>query len=267
MFGPMTRDLHPPPAARPLFAGFLLASFLQAGAPAALAQDELERAAAAARYNTCLALADRDARSAYDQAVDWRDHDSGGMAAEHCAAVALARLGQYAEAAGRLEALARDAEPAMAARLYGQAGQAWSMAGETQRAYADQSKAVERAPKDVELLIDRAFTLVEAGDIWLAIDDLSLAAKLAPTRGDILIYRASAYRLTKSLDLARLDVERGLTLNPGDPLGLLERGILKRLRSDPEGAREDWLATIAAAPDSEAAAAARANLERLEIAQ
>ena len=39
----------------------------------------------------------------------------------------------------------------------------------------------------------------------------------------------------------------------------------KRLRGDAAGAREDWLAAIAAAPDSQAAEAARGNLERLDV--
>lgn len=229
------------------------------------AQRELDEAAAAARYRTCLALADENPQSAYDQALDWRDHDSGGRPAEHCAAVALTRLGSFTEAARRLEILARDSEEGMAAQLYGQAGQAWYLAGDMKRAYSNQTKAVDRAPGDPDLLIDRAFTLVDANDVWRAIDDLTLAAQLAPGRGDILIYRASAHRLVGSPDLAMTDVERGLTLLPNDANGLLERGILKRMEGDEAGARADWLDAIQADPESEAAEAARGNLARMDI--
>ena len=45
---------------------------------------------------------------------------------------------------------------------------------------------------------------------------------------------------------------------------LLERGILRRLRGDKEGARADWERVRALAPDSPEAETAAANLKLLD---
>ncbi len=46
---------------------------------------------------------------------------------------------------------------------------------------------------------------------------------------------------------------------------LLERGNIRRLRGDADGARQDWLRVALLAPGSAAEAAAKANIERLDI--
>ena len=60
---------------------------------------------AAQAYEKCLGLARSDPAQGFEAAIDWRD-TGGGMAAQHCTAVALAELGQFQEAATRLEQLA-----------------------------------------------------------------------------------------------------------------------------------------------------------------
>ena len=79
------------------------------------------------------------------------------------------------------------------------------------------------------------------------------------------MFRASAYRYLDSLELASDDVNRALSLKPDHVAAYLERGIIRRLSRDPDGAREDWLHAINLAPKSPAAEAARRNLERLDI--
>ena len=53
---------------------------------------------------------------------------------------------------------------------------------------------------------------------------------------------------------------QSLTLDPENPEGLLERGILKQMRGDLAGARHDWEQVLQVAPDSPAADLAAQNL-------
>ncbi len=51
---------------------------------------------------------------------------------------------------------------------------------------------------------------------------------------------------------------------PDSAPALLERGNIRSLRGDIDGARQDWRRVAALAPGSAAGAAARANIERLD---
>src|SRR3546814_18449453 len=77
--------------------------------------------------------------------------------------------------------------------------------------------------------------------------------------------RASAHRFLDNRNAALADVEAALTMDPANPEGLLERGNLRRLDGDTSGAREDWLAVTRLAPQTPAAAAAQANLAKLDV--
>ncbi len=192
----------------------------------------------------------------------------GGDGARHCAAVALIGLGQYREAARRLERLAaglRAGNPALSLDVLVQAGQAWNLAGDATRAHAVQSAALDIDPDNVELLLDRGITLATAKNYWEAVDDFNRALELAPARPDLLTLRASAYRTLDALDLARADIARALTHAPNNPDALLERGVLRRLAGDKAGARDDWLRVIALAEGTPTADTARANLAKLDV--
>jgi len=132
-------------------------------------------------------------------------------------------------------------------------------------ALAAQSAALSLEPDNVELLIDRSVTLAQARNYWEAIDDLNRALELAPGRGDVLVLRASAYRYVDALDLAAEDLAAALAHNPDDVEALLERGILRRLTGDDDGARADWVRVVSLDPQGPAAEAARDNLERLDV--
>lgn len=218
-------------------------------------------------YSACMTLTRIKPDDAFESALAWSSQ-GGGEAARHCAAVALIALGHYEEAGRRLESLAQDmiaAKPSLRADIFGQAGQAWFLAGNTERAYAVQTAAIDLDPSNVELLIDRSVTLATAANYWDAIDDLNRAAELAPQRADLLIFRASAYRFVDAADLARDDVERALAISPQNPEGLLERGILRRLAGDIAGAREDWVNTATLAGGTPTGDAAQKNLEMLDV--
>ena len=218
-------------------------------------------------YEVCMTLAREDPAAGFERAGTWQS-EGGGDRARHCAAVALIELGQHDEAARRLEALAQDLQPAhlgLRAEVLGQAGQAWLLAGNNERAHAAQSAAIEIDPKNLELWIDRSVTLALAQNYWEAIDDLNQALDIDPEQAEALIFRASAYRYLDALELALEDVTRALGSSPNNPDGLLERGILRRLIGDDLGARADWLEVTKFAPDSPAAESARRNLERMDV--
>ena len=243
----------------------LLAALLLPGGPA-LAQIE-EKIDHAFQYESCMKLAQSLPEEAYESALAWQDR-GGGAPAQHCAAVALLALAQYRDAGERFEALAGSMDSEQRENRVGalaQAGQAWLLAGDLERAHAAQSAALEIMPGNVELWIDRALTLALAKNYWEAIDDLNYAADLAPRRAEVFIFRASAYRYVDALELAAEDVAKGLALDPGNPEGLLERGILRRLEGDLEGARDDWLKVATDYEGSPPAESARRNLEALDV--
>ena len=245
-------------------AGILTLALLLAAAPAAA--QEAPPGNHEDEYTACMALTRSEPAAALERARAWAERD-GGDAARHCAAVAFIGLGRYDEAAVRLDALAAAMDPAEVDLRVGvltQSGQAWLLAADAGRALAAQTAALELAPDNVEILIDRSISLITLTRYWDALDDLNRALDLVPGRADILIFRASAYRYLETLDLARDDVDRALALEPDNPDGLLERGILKRLAGEPEAARADWQRVLAVAAGTPAADVARGNLTRLD---
>ncbi len=221
----------------------------------------------AKKYAACIDLAQADPEKALKKAQGWQKRN-GKLAARHCMAVALIGQQQFIEAARMLEQLAKDAGGKLAGLkggFLGQAGYAWLMAGEGARAVAVFTAALDKAPNDIEFLIDRAIAYASEARYWQAIDDLNRATEIAPERADAYLLRAGAYRHVDSLELAAEDVNRSLALKPDDPDALLERGIIRRLAGDDTSAWRDWLMVLEIAPDSPAANDARHNLERLHL--
>ena len=239
----------PPPAARP--------------APVAPPRSE---AAEAATYDRCLKLAKEHPAEARKLAESWQAR-GGAHPADHCLAVALIGLKQYREGAGRLETLAKamvHAPAALRADVLDQAAQAWLLAGDPARAYAAEGSALALHPGDPELLVDRAEAAGSAGWFERAIADLDQVLKAAPTRLDALIYRAAAYRALGRLDPALADIDAALKAAPDSLPALLERGNILVLRDDLDGARRDWQRVTQLAHGGADAAAAKANLARLD---
>jgi tetratricopeptide (TPR) repeat protein len=219
-----------------------------------------------ASYEQCMALVRQQPDAGFEAAVGWSAM-GGGDAADHCAAYALTRLGQYAEAAYRFEALAQRmrAEPAARAAVLAQAAQAWLAAGIPDRAIAVLDAAIGLDRRSPELLVDRAEAHAARKGYAAALADLNQALGLNPDNIDALVFRASALRMLDDMAAARKDVERALALDPGHPEALLERGILKRLAKDDQGARVDWMRIVSESPESTAADNARRNLELLDV--
>jgi len=219
-------------------------------------------------YRLCMQRVAVDPSDAFEFALAWADR-GGGFAARHCEASSLFALGQYGEAAARLEGLAAAMEgraPApVLGDLLGHAGIAWLQAGETERAHAAQTSALTLNPGNVQVRIDRAMTLAAAQNWWEVIDDLNLALEAAPDDVTARVLRGGAYRQVEVYDLALEDLNRALQLQPGDAEALLERGIVKRLQNRPDEARADWLEVLRLHEGRPAADMARRNLELLDV--
>lgn len=232
-----------------------------AGATPSEADDDLE---AAQWYRRCMHLADSDPQRAFDLA-EARIEAAGGPSPGHCAAVALVRLERFAAGATRFEELAAVSERLdLRAALLDQAAGAWLLDGNAERAVRLLEAAVEIAPNDANLRVDKAAAEAELGRYAEAVRELDHAIGLDPDFADAYAFRASAKRRLAQMDDAAADLQRALTLDPRHPEALLERGILRQLRDEASGARADWEQVIAIAPDSPAAEAARINLAALD---
>lgn len=245
-------------------------------------------------YRNCVKLSARAPQAAHEVAVEWLDA-GGGIPAQHCAALSLATLGRYVEAARALEAAAEELRIAerkgtytgffrrgegLVGELLGQAGNAWLLAGDAMQAYTAFSQGLtEVAPgsgRALELTIDRARASGVAGDFAAALEDLDKAAEWAAEwaaeqvagqvygGAEIFVLRASAYRNLERPEEAAADLQRAFELTPDDREALLERGNLRLMMDDVAGAGADWRRLMALYPESPAAVVAGRNLERLE---
>ncbi len=216
-------------------------------------------------YEHCLRLLSTDPAGANAYADAWQA-TGGGDGALHCQALAQIELGHAQTGADMLEKLAAASRaPSLArAAVYGQAVQAWLMAGDAAQAYGDATLALSLSPDDPDLLIDRSIAAATMERYMDAIDDLTRALALAPNRADALVFRAAAWRKEGRLDRAQEDIDRAVALDPDNSDALLERGIVRERRGNLAGARTDWERTIALAPEAPAAALARQNLASLE---
>ena len=219
----------------------------------------------AREYRECLDTAKKRPEQGFERAIGWAGL-GGGAPASHCAAVALIELGQFEEAARRLEKLAEEVEQTaeFKASLLGQAGQALLLADKPEDADRLLTAAIELNAADASLWVDRARAVAARGGFGNAIRDLDRAHELNPRDADTLAFRASAFRQLDRFKDAAQDLAAALERDPNHPEGLLERGILARLGDDKPAARQDWLRVIEVAPDSPAARMAQRNLEKMD---
>lgn len=220
-----------------------------------------------AQYAACIALTQRAPEDALESAMAWRDQ-GGGPAARHCVALALIALRQYTQAAERLEALALDMKTEGAAAqvaVMAQAGNAWLLAGHHPRARDVLTAALDSAPEDVDLLIDRARAFAAMLEYDSAYKDLDKAVALAPERDDALSLRAAARRRTGDIERALEDAETALAINPDNPDALLERGIMRRGAGDINGARADFLRIAMEHGGTPVGDAAQAQIEKMDL--
>ena len=259
----------PPPRApylSMLYEGMIIQRlwFLSGLALMALASPALSAESPSQRYQNCLHTANLDPARALALATEW-SKAKGGAPAEHCAAVSLVELKRYPEAAGRLDALGR--APAMGnlrPEIFDQAGNAWMMAGDADKAVASFSAALALSANDADLYADLARAQAMKKSWGEAEADLNEALRLEPRRPDLLVLRASARDAEGKWKDARQDVDQALTLKPSAPDALVERGEIAKHAGDVAGARRDFESVLKTAKSGEAADTARAELEELD---
>lgn len=223
------------------------------------------RIAEGADYDRCLYMLSTDPAGAYSFADAW-EATGGGDGAAHCLALAQIALGEPAKGGEMLDQLANTSHAQSGARasVYGQAGQAWLMAGEPGRALGSATLALSLTPDDADLLIDRSIAAATLEHYEDAVDDLTHALDLDPRRADALVFRGAAWRHLGHPELAQDDIDRAFAQDPENPDALLERGILRQRRGDRDGARRDWEHAIALSPDTATGDLAQQNLALLE---
>ena len=220
-------------------------------------------------YAHCLALAKQKPELGWEEALAWQGL-GGGEAARHCAAIALIGLEKYGEAATRLETLANESvrEDSLRAEMFAQAAQAWAME-EGQMGRADTAMAAARTvdPNNLDLMIDQAVLWADMGRYVQAEEVLSTLLRRQPNRIEALVLRASARRYQNDLDGAWADIERAVQLDPQFAEGLVEHGIIQRLRGNDAAARADWMNAFNLDPKGPAGELARQNLDLLDTGQ
>jgi tetratricopeptide (TPR) repeat protein len=218
------------------------------------------------RHQACLVQAGSDPVAAL-RAAEALGRAGATDAAEHCAAAAHLAAGRPGEAAVRLERLGALAEAPsqLRAAWYAQAGQAWLMAGDAQRAWSAATLALVLAPDDLDLLTDRAIAAASLGRPFEAIDDFNRVIDLDPARAEAFVYRAGAWRQAGRPELAADDLARALAIDPGNPEAHLERGLLRLAAGDAAGARADLTRAAELAPGTPTEELARAELERVPV--
>lgn len=262
---------------------YFVTGFLALFATVSASADELiPRPEVAGRYRECVALVDNAPEAAIAAADTWRI-DNGGVPARHCLALALAASGAYGEAAEELESLARDLpvarmqamaqtiilpSPHIISEMYIQAADAWSTVHKFERAL----NALNLAMSELGTLTEQAFVVnVERAAVLGklkryddALKDLHAALAIHGDSADVRAMMASAYRYQEKWDLAELEVNAALQLQPTHAAALLEHGIINWLLENDAKARTSWLKVIRLHPGTSAARAAHENLSTLK---
>jgi tetratricopeptide (TPR) repeat protein len=218
------------------------------------------------RYDRCLTLVKTNAREAESAAEAWHTA-GGGAAALHCEALALTALHRYGEAAAKLDQaaiIAPGGERDLRIALYDQAGNAWLLAGQPQKAEASIGTALALAPNDEDILFDRARVRAARKDWAGAEADLTKLLGMDSDRADAWVLRGSARHAEGRKAEAGADIAHALQIYPDYPEALVERGAMKFEAGDAAGARADWEKVVRSSPNGDAAAAARQHLAELD---
>jgi tetratricopeptide (TPR) repeat protein len=215
------------------------------------------------QYDRCMDLLADDPAGADALAVAWK---GGGEAAMQCRALAQVELGNPASGAALLTGLASAsaAEPSARAEVFGQAAQAWTMAGNAAKAYETATQAIALSPDDPELRVTHAIAAASVRRDREAIDDLTAVLAGDPKRADALTLRATAYRRLGDLARAQTDIGLACAQDGENADALLERGIIRQLLGDRGGARQDWQKVMELAADTPAGDLAQQDLALLD---
>jgi tetratricopeptide (TPR) repeat protein len=215
------------------------------------------------QYDRCMDMLADDPSGADALATTWR---GGGEAASHCHALAQIELGNPAAGAALLITLATTSQspPSARAEVFGQAAQAWTMAGDAPRALDAATRAIALAPEDPDLRVTHAIAALAVHQDQAADEDLSDAVDADPKRTDALVLRATARRHLGRLTDAEADIDKALAQDSDNADALLERGIIRERSGDLAGARADWQRAEDLSPDTPTGDLALQNLALLD---
>lgn len=230
-----------------------------------------DRAPARAAIDVCLTTARDDPAKARALAEEWVARTTGAQRAtgNHCLGVAAGNAGDWAAASAAFLA-ARDeaAEPRFRARMGALAGSALLAQDKPAEALAALDMAQGQAAGDGqlggEIAQERAVALVALKRETEAAAALAEARRLAPSASTAWLLSATLARRQGDLAIAQQQIERAVSLDPRDPAIGLEAGVIAALRGEDAAARKSFESVVAAAPDSEQAAAAKSYLAQLK---
>lgn len=206
-----------------MIAAILLASALLAQAPDAGASKSESRStgrsAQAERLRQCEALAKTAPDQAYEAGRSWVA-ESPVIEARYCLAAAAYAVGrpqlaaeQFAEVARNLAGRSKE-EQALAQT---DAGNAWLLAGDSERALEAFQNALGFNPEDPQLRIDRARAYAYKSDWRRAEEDLNAAIEALGPTPLTLTLRAETRLQQGAAELAVQDAEEALKLAKTEP--------------------------------------------------
>lgn len=225
------------------------------------------------RWEDCVELAVGDPARGVAVAESWRMAE-GGFLAQQCLGMAYSAQRRWISASNAFEAAARAAEVARdvrASKYWAQAGNAWLAAANPAKARAALDAALATgnlAGLELgEAHLDRARTLVAAGDLGGARADLDQAVLKAPADPMTWLLSATLARRTGDLPLAQRHIKEAVSRAADDASVQLEAGNIAALSGDETAARAAWEKAAQLAPSTEQGIAARAALKQFDAPQ
>ncbi|MET0546028.1 MAG: tetratricopeptide repeat protein [Caulobacterales bacterium] len=186
-----------------------------------------------ARHDACVAKADKAPKEAYEDGLVWRT-EGGGALALHCVARAQLAMGDYDQAAARLDLVASMREVTsqdMRASFYAEAGHAYLLARRTADARKSFDAAINLRPQDADMRLDRAEALMLAQDWKAAVGDTDVALALRPNDTEALRLRGEAKLALRDFDGAAADANAALKADPAYVPALVLRGKVREAKA------------------------------------
>lgn len=219
----------------------------------------------AKKYQDCIDLVAQDQNAAISVSRKWFI-EGGGVAAQHCEALALYELDRPADAATLFEEIAdqlsrgeglteftKTNKNILITQLNYLAGVAWRTAGNLDKAYNALSSTIitldEKEAYGYQIYIERGLVQFDMADYKSAVQDFTSALELDAEKIDAFLYRAESFRKLGEHVKARLDLNAGLALDPRQPDLLFESGVNYRMQRNDERALQEWEKLISLYPD------------------
>lgn len=216
-------------------------------------------------YAACLDLLRERPQVAYDSARVWY-RAGGGDGAWHCAALAMIQLGEFEKAARALEEIAAngvEVGKSPPGTIYGQAADAWRLAGDPKRAAKVVEEAYKREPENLALQFEWARALVEIDRPKEAMEVLEQARMLRYDPDTLAVKAGALIKIGRPLDALQA-LNEALAINPKNPWALLERARMQRRGGNPKKARADFETLIQTYPEAPVSATALAALKEVD---